>query len=112
MICAAAPGRDACRVSGTHVGQQKNKQNTFSYFLNSQGDSGGPLIIQATPNSRWIQVGIVSFGIGKWLSCLHGVVAIAHYGNNTGVAYTIQVAQERNIRAFSPECQHSDSGLD
>ncbi|KZR99274.1 Transmembrane Protease serine 9, partial [Daphnia magna] len=28
------------------------------------GDSGGPLIIQATPNSRWIQVGIVSFGIG------------------------------------------------
>lgn len=41
MICAAAPGRDACR-----------------------GDSGGPLIIQATPNSRWIQVGIVSFGIG------------------------------------------------
>ncbi|XP_057376097.1 clotting factor G beta subunit-like [Daphnia carinata] len=41
MICAAATGRDACR-----------------------GDSGGPLIVQATPNSRWIQVGIVSFGIG------------------------------------------------
>ncbi|KAI9554650.1 hypothetical protein GHT06_019923 [Daphnia sinensis] len=41
MICAAAPGRDACR-----------------------GDSGGPLIVQVAPNYRWIQVGIVSFGIG------------------------------------------------
>ncbi len=29
-----------------------------------QGDSGGPLVIQTSPGSPWIQVGIVSWGIG------------------------------------------------
>ncbi|EFX80465.1 hypothetical protein DAPPUDRAFT_304142 [Daphnia pulex] len=43
MICAAAPGKDACR-----------------------GDSGGPLIYRSKTGS-WTQIGIVSFGI----DCAH-----------------------------------------
>ncbi|KAI9553937.1 hypothetical protein GHT06_019208 [Daphnia sinensis] len=41
MLCAAAPMTDSC-----------------------QGDSGGPLLVQAAPESPWIQAAIVSYGIG------------------------------------------------
>ncbi|EFX75606.1 hypothetical protein DAPPUDRAFT_26576, partial [Daphnia pulex] len=41
MLCAAYPKKDSC-----------------------MGDSGGPLVIQTSPGSPWIQVGIVSWGIG------------------------------------------------
>ncbi|KAI9553933.1 hypothetical protein GHT06_019204 [Daphnia sinensis] len=41
MICAAYPGRDSC-----------------------SGDSGGPMVTQESPNSPWVQAGIVSWGIG------------------------------------------------
>jgi len=41
MLCAAYPGKDSC-----------------------QGDSGGPLVYQESPESGWLQVGIVSWGFG------------------------------------------------
>ncbi|XP_059351329.1 uncharacterized protein LOC130696997 [Daphnia carinata] len=41
MLCAAAPGTDTC-----------------------QGDSGGPLLVRPSLRSPWIQVGIVSYGVG------------------------------------------------
>ncbi|XP_057375476.2 transmembrane protease serine 11D-like [Daphnia carinata] len=41
MLCAAAPNTDSC-----------------------QGDSGGPLLVQAAPESPWVQAAIVSYGIG------------------------------------------------
>ncbi|KAK4018585.1 hypothetical protein OUZ56_000631 [Daphnia magna] len=41
MICASYPGKDTCT-----------------------GDSGGPLLVQDMPGAKWIQVGIISWGIG------------------------------------------------
>ncbi|KAI9554652.1 hypothetical protein GHT06_019925 [Daphnia sinensis] len=41
MLCAAAPGTDTC-----------------------QGDSGGPLLVRPSSRSPWIQVGVVSYGVG------------------------------------------------
>jgi secreted trypsin-like serine protease len=45
--------------------KKQNKKRTTDMILNTiQGDSGGPLVIQTSPGSPWIQVGIVSWGIG------------------------------------------------
>jgi hypothetical protein len=45
--------------------KKKKKKRTTDMILNTiQGDSGGPLVIQTSPGSPWIQVGIVSWGIG------------------------------------------------
>ncbi|XP_045024532.1 trypsin-1 isoform X2 [Daphnia magna] len=41
MICASYPGKDTCT-----------------------GDSGGPLLVQDMPGAKWIQIGIISWGIG------------------------------------------------
>ncbi|EFX79747.1 hypothetical protein DAPPUDRAFT_304284 [Daphnia pulex] len=41
MLCAGYPGRGIC-----------------------SGDSGGPLFVQPAPGEKWIQVGIVSWGVG------------------------------------------------
>jgi secreted trypsin-like serine protease len=74
MICAAAPGKDACRV---HIArkmkwtfhknlkreQTSNKMKLYFFVLGFQGDSGGPLIYRSQTGS-WTQIGIVSFGIG------------------------------------------------
>lgn len=40
-------------------------------FVSSQGDSGGPMV--SKQNSRWIQSGVVSFGIGCALPNFPGV---------------------------------------
>lgn len=40
----------------------------FTYFFaidKLKGDSGGPLVMQTSPGSPWIQIGVVSWGIGK-----------------------------------------------
>lgn len=50
MLCAASPNKDSC-----------------------MGDSGGPLVVQASPGSPWIQVGIVSWGIGCGRDTFPGV---------------------------------------
>ena len=41
MMCAVGPGKDSC-----------------------QGDSGGPLVTFDQKRSRWVQVGVVSWGRG------------------------------------------------
>jgi secreted trypsin-like serine protease len=74
MLCAAYPKKDSCMVKPETIFQSYQKKNktkrkkrkrTTDMILNTiQGDSGGPLVIQTSPGSPWIQVGIVSWGIG------------------------------------------------
>ncbi len=40
-----------------------------------QGDSGGPLMVFDSPNKRWLQVGVVSWGAGCALPYYYGVYA-------------------------------------
>ncbi|XP_076065033.1 tryptase gamma-like [Oratosquilla oratoria] len=54
MICAYAPGKDSC-----------------------QNDSGGPLVIQRS-TGFWLQIGIVSFGIGCARPNIPGVYTNLH----------------------------------
>lgn len=61
MLCAGKATKDSCSVSTISL---------FGFFLRTimitsfvfQGDSGGPLMV--ADGSQWVQVGIVSWGIG------------------------------------------------
>ena len=35
------------------------------HFFFLQGDSGGPMVVHDADDTPWVQVGVVSWGIGK-----------------------------------------------
>jgi secreted trypsin-like serine protease len=99
MICAGYPegGKDAC-----------------------SGDSGGPLVYFSDPLQNWVQVGIVSFGIGCALADEYGVYTrISKYTQpqqliNTTICETfpeipaLHITQEKQIITINFSTQKSD----
>ena len=68
MLCAAYPGKDSCQVwtcfkGGGEIVHHLRRSFALLFFI-MQGDSGGPLVYQESPESGWLQVGIVSWGFG------------------------------------------------
>lgn len=61
-MCAGQASRDSCSVSERESHFLLQEDNFLNDFKKFQGDSGGPLMV--SEGNKWMQVGVVSWGIG------------------------------------------------